>query len=205
MTQDVANAHEDLAFMRALVEPDGRRAQTAAGRIFLAAGLIYGAQCLAQWAGIAGYVPAPLVLNLWVGVGPTVLCVAVIVVMSVMNRGLGQTSTQRALNAVFTSMGFANLSMVAVFGIVATQRRDWTIWEMYACVVFAFQGAAWLVSFALSKRVWRLGVALCWFSTAVALSLLLGTATYILVAGAALILFMALPGWVMLSMARREA
>ena len=58
-------------------------------------------------------------------------------------------------------MGFANLSMVAVFAIVATQRHDWTIWEMYACVVFAFQGAAWFVALRLRKRqtwlvlVWR--------------------------------------------------
>ncbi|HEY3812251.1 MAG TPA: hypothetical protein VGL66_03425 [Caulobacteraceae bacterium] len=205
MTHDVANAREDLAFMRSLVEPDGRRAQAGAGRVFMAAGLIYGAQCLAQWAGFAGLVPAPLVLNLWVGLGPTVLCAAVILLMAVINRGVKQTSTQRALNAVFTSMGFANLSMVAVFAIVALQRHDWTIWELYACVVFAFQGAAWLASFALSKRMWRLAVALGWFATAVALSLLLGTADYILVAGLGLILFMALPGWAMVAAARREA
>ena len=205
MTQDAANAHEDLAFMRSLVETDGRRAQATAGRIFVVAGLIYGAQCLAQWAGLAGYVPAALVLNLWVGVGPTVLCVAAIVALSLLNRGMKQTSTQRALNAVFTSMGVANLSMVAVFGLVATQRHDWTVSELYACVVFAFQGAAWLVSFALSKRAWRLVVALGWFATAVALSLILGTADYILVAGLALIFFMAVPGWAMLSSAKREA
>jgi hypothetical protein len=53
--------------------------------------------------------------------------------------------------------------------------------------------------------MWRLAVALGWFATAVALSLLLGTADYILVAGLGLILFMALPGWAMVAAARREA
>jgi hypothetical protein len=205
MTNDSASAREDLAFMRALVETDGRRAQAMAGQIFIVAGLIYGAQCLAQWAGVVGLITAPLVLNLWVGLGPTVLCVAVIVAMTIKNRGVSQTSTQRALNAVFTSMGFANLSMVAVFGIVATRRHDWTIWEMYACVVFAFQGAAWLVSFSLRKRFWHLAVALAWFATAVALSLVLGTTTYVLIAALALIFLMALPGYAMLRAARREA
>jgi hypothetical protein len=191
--------------MRSLVERDGRPAQASMARILIVAGLIYGVQCLAQWAGIVGLVPAPLVLNLWVGVGPTVLCVAVTAAMTIRNRGASQTSIQRALNAVFSSIGMANVSMVAVFGLVAFKRHDWTIWELYACVVFAFQGAAWLAAFALQKRVWMLGVALGWFASAVALSLLLGTATYILVAGLALLLFLAAPGWVMLRAAKREA
>ena len=205
MTQDSASAREDLAFMRTLVEADGGRAQASMGLIFVIAGLIYGAQCLAQWAGLVGFVPAPLVLNLWVGLGPTVLCVAVIIAVSIRNGKIAQTSTQRALNALFTSMGIANLPMVAVFGLVATQRHDWTIWELYACVVFAFQGAAWLVTFALRKRLWTLVVALGWFATAIALSLELGTTDYILIAGFALILFMAAPGLILMSTARREA
>ena len=88
---------------------------------------------------------------------------------------------------------------------VAGVSRPPSIWEMYACVVFAFQGAAWLATFALRKRAWHLAVALGWFATAVGLSLLLGTVDYILVAGLALILLMALPGLIMLSTARRAA
>ncbi len=205
MNETSASAQEDLAFMRALVERDGRPAQAAAGRVFVVAGLLYGAQCLAQWAGVAGLVAPALVLNLWVGLGPTVLCVAMIAWMAVRNRGVHQTTVQRALNAVFSAMGVANLAMVAVFGILALRRHDWTIWEIYACVVFAFQGAAWLATFALRKRVWTLAVALGWFAAAVALSLLLGTATYVLVAGLALILLMAAPGYAMMRLAAREA
>ena len=205
MNDEILTAQNDLAFMRSLVDREGAPAQAGAGRVFLAAGLIYGLQCLAQWAGLAGYVPAPLVLNVWVGGLPTLLLLVVIAWMTVKNRGLPQSTVQRALNAVFSAMGMANVAVLALFAVQALKRHDWTIWEMYGCVVFAFQGAGWLAAFALRKRLWLLVVALGWLAVSVAMSVLLGTTTYVLVAALALLVLMALPGLAMVAAARRQA
>ena len=50
---DTQQAQADLAFLKALVEEAGR-SQMTGGAIFVAAGLLYGLQCLVHWTQIVG-------------------------------------------------------------------------------------------------------------------------------------------------------
>ena len=77
------------------------------------------------------------------------------------------------------------------------------IWELYACIVFALQGAGWLVAYTLRRRIWLLGVALGWFASAIVTAFLIGTETFVLACALSLLLFMALPGYVMMQLAKR--
>ena len=52
---ETRQAQADLAFMKALVE-EGGRSQMASGASFLAAGLLYGLQCIVQWAQAVGII-----------------------------------------------------------------------------------------------------------------------------------------------------
>ena len=57
MSSDSQGVHDDLAFMRSLVEAGNSRTAMAGGAAFVAGGLIYGAQCLVQWLGAIGALP----------------------------------------------------------------------------------------------------------------------------------------------------
>ena len=88
--------------------------------------------------------------------------------------------------------------MLCVFATVALREKSLTIWLLYPCAVFALQGAAWMVAWRLRRRLWLGVVALGWLLSAVALSSTIGSPLYPMVAGVALVLFMAVPGAVMM-------
>ncbi len=58
MSVDAHTARDDLAFLRALAEA-GDDGQRQFGRVYLAAGLIYGAQMLAHAAQALGWIATP--------------------------------------------------------------------------------------------------------------------------------------------------
>lgn len=96
-----------------------------------------------------------------------------------------------------------NLAMVFVFGFNAIRLDDFSLWLYYVPVVFAIQGGAWFVAARLQKRLWYGLVALGWFLAAAALGLTMGQPLFNLVVALALFLLMALPGFVLLRLARK--
>ncbi|MFT5775731.1 hypothetical protein [Hyphomonas sp.] len=116
-----------------------------------------------------------------IGIVPTALFMAVIFYQGWRKRirSAGAGTTSRAVKAAFTEAGIATIVMALVFGWVAYQRQDWSIWFLYPVVVCALQGAT----------------AIGWFAAAACLGLLIDqTQTYLLALGVALIICMALPG-----------
>ena len=78
MNAEIQTAHDDLAFMRALVDA-GENAQAPFGEGYLAAGLVYGAQMLAQAAQAAGWLSMRPLAGIALGLGPTVVFLIVLV------------------------------------------------------------------------------------------------------------------------------
>ncbi|MFM9864400.1 MAG: hypothetical protein ACKVRO_12410 [Micropepsaceae bacterium] len=202
MDGDTQTARDDLAYMRAIIEAGNSRTAMAGGEAFVAGGLIYGAQCLVQWLGATGLVELSKLGWLVSSLGPTVVFLAWLVWFSWRTRGLVQPRAQKAINAFFAAAGSANLVLVIVVGMLAARKESIEIWELYPCFVFAMQGAGWLVAFMLRKQLWLLAVALGWFAATVVLGWAIGTTTYILIAALSLLLLMALPGFVMMRLAR---
>lgn len=202
MTSDSQTARDDLAFMRAIVEAGNNRTAMAGGEAFVAGGLIYGGQCLVQWLGTTGLLPLSKLGWLVSSLGPTIIFLAWLGWFLWRTRGLVQPRAQRAINAFFAAGGAANLALVIVVGMLATRKESIEIWELYPCFVFAMQGAGWLVAFMLRKQLWLLAVAIGWFAATVVLGWAIGTTTYILIAALSLFLLMALPGFVMMRLAR---
>ncbi len=95
--------------------------------------------------------------------------------------------------------------MICVFASNAIQQKNLLIWFLYPAVVCAIQGAVWYIAFMLRRRAWLGVVAFGWFATAIALGFLIGTPDYALVLGVALVLFMAVPGFVLIRLARAGA
>ncbi len=203
MSGDSQSVHDDLAFMRSVVEAGNSRTAMAGGFIFFAGGLIYGLQCLVQWLGLIGILPLSQTGWLVTGLGPTAIFLIVLGWFVWRTRGMIQPRVQRAINAAFAAAGTTNVAILIVVGTLAARKDSGEIWELYPCVVFALQGAAWLVAFMLRRRTWLLAVALGWFASAILLGFLIGTTTFVLVAALALLGLMALPGLVMMRLAQR--
>src|SRR5438105_2964256 len=203
MSGDSQSMHDDLAFMRSVVEAGNSRTAMAGGFMFFAGGLIYGLQCLVEWLGLIGTLPLSQTGWLVAGLGPTVVFLIVLGWFVRRTRGMLQPRAQRAINAAFAAAGTTNLAILIIIGTLAARKDSGEIWELYPCVVFALQGAAWLVAYMLSRHAWLLAVALGWFASAILLGFLIGTTTFVLVAALVLFGFMALPGLVMMRLAQR--
>jgi hypothetical protein len=194
---------DDLAFMRALAEGGGEsRRATAAG--FVAGGVLYGLQCFVQGADAVGWLRLS---DMQSGIFVAAITIGFLLLLGwILWRYRNAPSTgvsARALAAAFSGAGTATLALLCVFASAALREGSITIWMLFPCAVFALQGAAWMVAWSLRRRGWLGLVALGWMASAIGLSLAIGHDIYPFIAGAALLLFMAVPGAVMMRSAQR--
>jgi hypothetical protein len=192
---------DDLAFLRGLVQR-GDDYLKALGRTYFAGGVCYLGQTLLGLAQARGLIPTTSgPLDLAIGVGPT--AVFVISLFFVLPRGRRNAAApgqvDRAIGAFFGAIGLSNFALIAVIGSVALQQKSLTIWLIYPCAVFIFQGAAWLTMFMLRRRAWIGLVAATWFVCALGMGWGIGDLTMFAVFASLGLLFgMALPGaWLM--------
>lgn len=197
MTQ---NPQDDLAYLKSLVAGDGgAQAGKMFGQIYFFAGLLYGLQTLALWAQGAGLIAPPETVMLVFVIGISVVFLGVVAYVSWKNRNISQGSiNNRAVGAVFGATGMANLVLIAAIGYRAYVDQSLATWLIYPIVVFVLQGAAWLASYMLMRRAWHGLVALGWFATSLGMALTLGELNFAVVVGVALILFMAVPGYIIM-------
>jgi hypothetical protein len=193
----------DLAFMRAIVS-EGPHWQAASGQLYMVAGIAYGLQCLIQWVPLAGLAQYPVWLHLAASIVPTLVFLAVMTHVLWRDRKIKhQGVATRALNAIFSSTGLANLFMVAVFAYNAITQKSITIWLYYPIVVCAFQGAAWYAVYMIRKKGWMAAISAGWFLTTLLLGIFIYTpANYVLVLAFALTALMGGGGYIMLRQAK---
>ncbi|MGZ3377158.1 MAG: hypothetical protein ACXU8S_11225 [Phenylobacterium sp.] len=203
---DDARVHEaraDLAFMRALVEPDDRWLRQF-GETYSAAGACYCTQMLLHAGQFIGLTPASGIGGLAIGLGPTVVFLALLVWIIRRNGpATVANATSKAVGAVFGAVGLTNLALVLIIGSVAWRMHSVAIWLIYPCTVMVLQGMAWLVAFMLRRRTWMSLVAAGWFVTGLGMALFIDNmAGYVAAAGIGMLLFMLLPGLWMLRRAQ---
>lgn len=196
-------AREDLAFMRALVQPD-ERWQRNFGEIYAAAGACYGGQMILHGMQTFDLIPSVGLPALLVGFGPSVLLLVLVVWIGRRYRGavIGGVSS-RAMRSVFSAIGVANFALVAIFASVALREHSLTIWLIYAPVVLVMQGAAWLTAFMLRRKAWLGIVAAGWIATGVGMAVAIQDLRwFILIGGIGFFAFMLTPGIVIMRQAR---
>ena len=203
---NVDSARDDLAFMRALVSTT-EDSQRTFGETYLASGLCYGGQMVMHGLQFLGWAPSDGPGALLIGFGPSVVFV-VLLIWILTRRRVAQapTAVNRAIGAVFGSVGLANLVMILIFGFQAWRQHSLQIWLIYPCVVMVLQGMAWMVAASLRRRGWMGVVALGFFLTGIGMGFALeNLSAYVLIAGVGMFAFMAAPGAVMILQARRSA
>lgn len=201
-----ASAEADLAFMRSIVQGDGRPPMTLAV-CYLAGGLLYGLQCLFHVGQATGLIRWPDLANLVFVVGITAAFLSILTWAILRDRKDGSANrgpmASRSLNAAFSATGMANTAVIIVFGVGAMRDNDFAIWLYYAAIVFALQAAAWYMAWTLKRKGWMLATALGGWITAVALGVLVREPLWYLgVCTVALFLLFALPGWILFRDAR---
>jgi len=202
---ETQQAHADLAFMKALVD-EGARSQMAGGAAFLAAGLLYGFECLVHWTQSIGVTAFSPTFMMAFTVGISVVFFVVLGIVIWRGRRTGQRGVgTRALKAAFGGAGLANLVLCAVLGLVASRQRSMVIWQLYPVTLCVVQGAAWYVAFVVRRRGWLAVVAVGWYTTAIGLALLIDRPAFALLLAGALVLLMALPGGMMMRLAKKSA
>lgn len=199
-----SDARADLAFMRSIAEA-GDHGLIVFGRIYFAAGLCYGIQCLLSGATMLGWIPDHGPLQIAIGVAPSLVFLAWLAFDLWRARSVTAPGslTSRAIGMVFACVGMANLALVAAIGLLAWSRGSLEIWLIYPCVVMILQGMAWLFAWSLRRSFWLGAVALGWFATGIAMAAALAAGNlglYVLVVSFGLFAFMAAPGaWLMRS------
>ncbi len=206
MTGTADTARDDLAYLRGILD-ERRPGLRMGGLLYAAAGLIYGGQVLVSAAALSGFAglgdgvhgPAAIVAN--------ALYAAVIAIAIWQNRGappMRGTAT-RTLSTAFAGVGIANGVAAIAFAIAGSQLPGWNPWLIFPITVCAFQGAAWLILAAVTRRAWMACIAAGWFLTAPVLAALLGSLDlYLFALAAALLAFMALPGAVLFRAASHD-
>lgn len=200
------SAEDDLAFMRSIVEGNGRPPMTLA-ICYLAGGLLYGLQCLFHVGQATGLIRWPDLANLVFVVGISATFLSILTWAILRDRKTGGSNrgpvATRTLNAAFSATGMANCAVIIVFGVGAYRDQDFAIWLYYAAIVFALQAAAWYMAWTLKRKGWMLATALGGWVTAVALGVLVREPMlYLGVCTVALFLLFALPGWILFRDAR---
>ncbi len=200
MNSESHDLRHDIAFLRALAEggEHDRGAQRGTGEAYVAAGTLYGLQCLAMSGSAFGFGELSTTATIVVSVVPTVLFLIALVMIYVRHPEPAPGVVSRALTAAFGATGAATLTLLCVFVIAVWRDRSIETWMLYPCAVFSLQGAAWLVAWALRRRAWLRWVACGWLVSAVALAASIGSPWYPLIAAVALLLLMAAPGAYML-------
>lgn len=197
-------ARDDLAFMRALVQPD-EGWQRGFGEVYAAAGACYGGQMIMHGLQGFGLIPNGGLPGILVGGGPSVLFLVLFILISRRNRIETKGGvTSRAVGSVFGAVGLANFALIAIIGSVAWREHSIKIWLIYPCVVLVMQGAAWLVAYALRRKGWFAVVALGWFATGIGMAAAIeDLGWYILVSGFGFFAFMFAPGFILMRQARQ--
>jgi len=195
-------ARADLAFMRALVEPDDKWLKQF-GETYSAAGLCYCVQMLLHAGQFVGLTPISGLGGLAIGLGPTVVFLLILIWIIRRNGPARGGATARAVGSVFGAVGLTNLALVLIIGSVAWRMHSLTIWLIYPCAVMVLQGMAWLVAFMLRRKGWMALVAVGWFLTGLGMALFIDKpAGFVAVAGVGMFAFMLLPGLYMLRKSR---
>lgn len=197
---------QDLAFMKSLVSETG--GDNRGMVLYMVAGLLYGLQCIAMYAMQTVLPTSSLAAWVLAGTLPSVLFL--VITFAYVRRqespAFGTGASKRAFAGAFAGAGIAAVVLAVIFTAVATAQNNGTIQLLLPIVICALQGAVWFAVMVVRRRALHGLTAFGWFAATIPLSLnLANPPQYLLTLGAAMILLMVLPGYLMVRSSKRTA
>jgi hypothetical protein len=204
---ETSTNQDDLAFLRNLLQGDsGTEMRRKFGVVYLLSGVVWAPYMLLQWLRAANLatISEAWAQRAWL-IAMVVFAAAMIWGMWPTHR-VSKTTSNRAFAAAFAGIGYSYLVLLAVLFNLTYQRQNGLFILIYAVVVFAGQGAGWYVAWMLQRQAWFGVVAIGWYAAALITGLsLLDMAYFLLACGVSMILFMAIPGFILMQKPRPKA
>jgi hypothetical protein len=194
--------HDDISYLRKLAE-SGRSGPILGGIFLAAAGIIFGAASILDFAAMRGLFPVRG-SELWLGASGVFTLIWLVLFFRM--RCTGTAASPSQTNATFAAIWMACAPGVLVaFGttvLIAHQSNNLAILSAYVPVIYAFYGTAWFASAALARRSWMFLAALGSFVFAFVIALFSNSEYESLAMAGGLLLLLTLPG---LKLAKDEA
>jgi hypothetical protein len=192
MIDQARAAREDLAFMKELAEDRGPM-PSILGAHMLAVGAPFGLNVIYAWAGMRGFAPWPTEWQIWAWLPGTIIYLPMLALIIFKSRNAPQGPTSRAFAAAWAGAGIMTWVIISVL-VVATPNAGPAIWAVWPALAVTLYGGAWTSISLIRRRYWGLAVAAGCFATAIACAALINTPEHWLAMGLGLLLFMAVPG-----------
>lgn len=197
----MTDAREDISYMRQLAE-QGRKGQILGGAFLAAAGLVFGAACVLDWAARSGLLPISGwgFLYLWLGA----FAVFGVIWFALYARlrslpGKTTSSSNAAFGVAWSAIALAVFVALAAIEIVAAVIQAPIVLNAYVPIIFVLYGVAWFASAAMARRPWMYWAAAGSFAFALIMAALAENRFQIPVMGLALLLLLTLPGFRLVS------
>ncbi len=190
--------NEDIAYMRDLAEA-GASTPLLGGPILVLAGAIYGTATLLQWAVMQWGNPAgPLMIGFWFAVHAVFVVSMAWPIRALKRRAGAESPTNRAAGMAWSATGWSIFVLMAAAAVVAWRTQSGIALALAPSIVTTVYGAAWLISWHMSRQRWLIAPALGSFASSLVLAFLITTPHIYLVMGVIIYLIALVPGLVMM-------
>jgi hypothetical protein len=193
MTDHMQTIRDDLAYLRAMAE-EGRDGGHRGGAIGVAAGLIYAACSVCEWAALTGRASQAIANDGWLGGTALFLCVVAFVKIT----GGASTGRARAANIAWIGVGWAIFALCGALTVASWKMQSALLIFFFPSIIFALYGAAWTVAALVTKKLWMSLTAAGSFLATVACAWFIKDPVQYLIYAAGLLLLAALPSAVMM-------
>lgn len=205
MTDETKALQDDIAFIKALAEDNGR-ALGRDGAIMVAVGVVFGLNAFRYWGIEAGFLDWAKPSANWMGIDALAVFLIVLQVLMRRFRGVARGAASRAMSAAWTGVGLAISVAVIALAIAAWRlQQPLLVLRVFPLILFTLYGSAWWIAFKVKRRIWFAGVAAGSFVTAMGCGFGTGRSYGWAILGTGLFLWVAAPGIAILREARNAA
>jgi hypothetical protein len=185
---------DDIGYLRALATA-GAHPPVFGGSVAIAAGLIFSAASIVCWA-----IPLsrpPILMMEYPAVWAAALTLFFLARRFLLSRDVPRTPSiaGNALSASWVAVGMTSLVLLLALVAAALGTGLWYCLYLYPLVILALYGGGWAIAASMSKRLWVRIVSVTSFGCSIGLGYFAGRPIEWLLYAGALILVVALPGY----------
>jgi hypothetical protein len=203
MTTDEA-PNDDLSFLRNLAEA-GQDAPLTMGPYLIAGGGWFGLASLVIGLTQIGAIPSGANAVLWQPMLIAFVGFAVTLFLLIRReRGRVQNTTNNTLGAAWSAVGWGIFFFFVAIFIVAARTGEGYLLNSISLVVLTLYAVAWKLSAAVSRKPWMNGIVFLTIVSLLTVAASIGSMFSWLAYAAALLLSAVLPGFYLVSLARKQ-
>jgi hypothetical protein len=195
---------DDLNFLRRLAEA-GQDAPLTMGPYLIAGGGWFGLASLAIGLAQLGAIPGGV--NAVLGQAMLIAVVGFAVTLFMLlrrERGRVQNTTNNTLGAAWSAVGWGIFFFFVAIFIVAARTGEGYLLNSISLVVLTLYAVAWKLSAAVSRKPWMNGIVFLTIVSLLTVAASIGSMFSWLAYAAALLLSAVLPGFYLVSLARKQ-